>query len=104
MDLKEFYQESKNIVCRVTGTDGKRLFCCNKEECVDARYILVAVMSKYLTDDEISRTTGISRSCANKIRNGFKGKMQKFSFRCMYHSVLKDVDALVCPVTDLPRT
>jgi hypothetical protein len=87
MKAKEFYDEALELVLSVTRQKEEDIFCQNKESCVDARYILVGVLSNYFTDDEIVSFTGLSRSTANKIRNCYQPKMKKFSFRCKYHEV-----------------
>lgn len=87
MKTKEFYNEALELVCNIMNVQEKDIFQSNKEMCVDARYILVGNLSDYFTDEEIVRLTGIARSTANKIRNGFRYKMKKFTFRCNYHEV-----------------
>lgn len=84
-DLINFYKRVKDIVCEIAEVD-ESLFTSNKESCVDARYILVSILCGFFTDDEIAKLTGLSRSCANKIRNGARSRLSRFSFRCLYNS------------------
>ena len=84
MRTLDFYNKIKEEVISETGIDETALFNSNREECVDARYILVYSLCSYLTDHEISRFTGLSNACVNKIRNNFPFKENKFSVRCLY--------------------
>lgn len=51
------------------------------EDYTIARYILVRIMCNFYTDNEIAKTTGLTRAGVNTIKNKFT---QKFSSR---HSV-----------------
>lgn len=85
MKAAELYQAMAATVCRHTGVREMDMFGSNKEECVDARYILIHLLSRYLTDEDISRVTGLTRQAVNYIRNHFEQKMNKWSIRsCMY--------------------
>lgn len=74
-------------VCRSTGLTVGEIFTCNREDCVDARYVLVYLLSEYLTDTEIARLAPIGRTGANKIRNTFRYKARKFSVRCLVSEI-----------------
>lgn len=84
---KALYSQVMWLVSDYTELNENEIITSNREECVDARYILVGVLSSYLTDDEIARISGLTRACANKIRNGMKARMGRFSFRCLHESV-----------------
>lgn len=86
-NVSELYLLICNTVCNCTGLSEEIIFGSNKEECVDARYVLIFMLSKYLTDGEISKVTSISRACANKIRNSFKNKMKKYSIRLLVSEI-----------------
>lgn len=87
VELSRLYDQTMFLVCDYSELSEKEVLTSNKEECVDARYILAGVLSEYLTDEEIARLTGLTRACANKIRNGMRAKLNRFSFRCLYNSV-----------------
>lgn len=54
----------------------------NTEDCVNARYILIGSVCKYLSDKELSRISHISRSLVNKIRNNVTTRCnQSYFFR-----------------------
>ncbi len=87
MRTLDFYREIKETVINESGIEESELLHSNREECVDARYILVYVLCSYLTDHEIRKFTGLSNACVNKIRNNFSGKENKFSVRCLYELI-----------------
>ena len=91
MKLEEIYQKVKASVCRETGVDEESILHSIKEPCVDARYIMVHLLSQWMTDEEISRVTGLSRTCANKIRNSFQRRINKYSIRSVYGDILKSL-------------
>lgn len=84
---KVLFNEVKFLVCDYSELPEQEILSSNREECVDARYIMVGVLTDYLTDDEIARFSGLTRACCNKIRNGMRAKFNRFSFRCLYNSV-----------------
>lgn len=84
MKTGDLYQIMMSTVCRHTGVGELDMIESNKEECVDARYILIYFLSKYLTDEDISKNTGLTRQAVNYIRNHFENKMNKWTVRnCM---------------------
>lgn len=85
--VKVLFNEVKYLVSDYSELSDQEILSSNREECVDARYIMVGVLTDYLTDDEIARFSGLTRACCNKIRNGMRAKLNRFSFRCLYNSV-----------------
>lgn len=81
MKAAELYQTMVAAHCRHTGVGEVDVLESNKEECVDARYILIHFLSQYLTDEDISRVTGLTRQTVNYIRNHFEQKMNKWSIK-----------------------
>lgn len=62
MRIEELYQDIIITVCNVTGIDEADILHSNREECADARYLLVMALSKMMTDEEIGRAyTGPGR-------------------------------------------
>ena len=82
------YDRVKSVVSDYSEIAESDILGSNREECVDARYILIGVLGDWLTDEEISKLTGLTRACANKIRNGMRARLSRFSFRCLYNSVV----------------
>jgi len=95
MVLREFYHSVCSIVCRELDLSVQELLYSRKERCSDGRCIFVSVLGEYMTDDEIAELSGLSRSCANKIRNGFEDrKRRKFHIRYSYGRILQEVRKL----------
>lgn len=78
-EISSFYTKALQTVQSYIGiTD---IFNTNKEECVDARTILVCVLStKGISDQEIAILTGLTRQCVNKLKNSCKYRKSKWSF------------------------
>lgn len=92
MILQEFYRSVCSIVCRELEISADELLHSRKESCSDGRYIFVSVLGEYMTDDEISFYSGLTRSCANKIRNGFsERKHRKYFLRLLHSRILQEV-------------
>lgn len=87
MKTSDFYNAMKRAVSEESGLDEEQILHSNREDCVDARYVLVHSLCLYLTDGEVGRLTGLSNACVNKIRNAFGSKQKKFSVRCLNESV-----------------
>ena len=80
MEIRELYQAIVISVCRHTGVELDILFASNREECVDARAILVNVLlGKGITEREVVRLTGLTQQCVNKLKNNFSGRLRKWS-------------------------
>lgn len=86
-EVQELWEKAKYLVCDYTELSEEDVLTSNREECVDARYILIGVLAEYLTDEEIAKLSGLTRSCCNKIRNGMRMRLSRFSFHCFFHSV-----------------
>lgn len=87
MKTSEFYDQVRAAVIDEADVDGASLFASNAERDVDARHVLVHCLCRYLTDGEIVRLTGMSRSGVNKIRNTFDTRLRKFTVRCLCRTV-----------------
>ena len=91
MKTGDLYQIMMSTVCRHTGVGELDMIESNKEECVDARYILIYFLSKYLTDEDISKNTGLTRQAVNYIRNHFENKMNKWSIKSCMHDIGNEI-------------
>lgn len=67
----ELFNEILNKVAEVTELDKESILHSNKEECVDARYVLIAVLSERLSDRQIAEISGLSHQLVNKAKNNF---------------------------------
>lgn len=91
MKTRELYQIMMATVCRNTGIGETNMLESNKEECVDARYLLIHFLAQFLTDEEISRQTNISRQSVNRIRNRFESKISKWSVKNCLHEISSEL-------------
>lgn len=73
------FQRVESKVIKVTGV--KQLYHTNQEEAVDARTILIYILSEQgLTDTQIAELTGLTRQGVNKLKNSVRYRKRKFSF------------------------
>ena len=84
MNKVELFNEVLDNVCKSMDLDTESVKHCNKEECVDARYILIAVLSEKLSDKQIAEISGWSVQLVNKAKNSFHK-------RCQYRWGLKEI-------------
>lgn len=75
----DLYKEVVVAVKNETGIEEYEILHSNSEEAVDARYILIYLLSQKLTDTQISSLTRLTRQSVNKIRNNFQYKIKKWS-------------------------
>lgn len=73
----DLYKELVVVVSKETGVEETDIIHSNSEEAVDARYILIHLLSQKLTDTQISSVTKLTRQSVNKIRNNFQYKIKK---------------------------
>lgn len=69
MRIEELYQDIIIMVCNVTGIDEADILHSNREECADARYLLVMALSRMMTDEEIGRVIHRTRQGVSYIRS-----------------------------------
>lgn len=85
MCKKELFEDVLEKVCELTELSVEKVCNSNLEECVDARYILIKLLSDIgLTDMEIAETTGFTRQCVNYAKNHFRERLKKWSVRVVY--------------------
>ena len=84
MCKKEIFNEVLENVCKAMELDADSVKHSNKEECVDARYLVIAVLSERLSDRQIAEVSGWSYQLVNKARNTFHN-------RCKYRFGLKEL-------------
>ena len=78
MRIEELYQDIIITVCNVTGIDEADILHSNREECADARYLLVMALSKMMTDEEIGRVIHRTRQGVSYIRSN-RAKLSKWN-------------------------
>lgn len=87
----ELYKEMVVAVKNETGVEEYEMLHSNSEEAVDARYILIHLLSQKPTDSQISSVTKLTRQSVNKIRNNFQYKIKKWSVATNLQHISNDV-------------
>lgn len=78
-EIISLFNRVEEKVTQVTGI--KQLFHTNQEDAVDARTILIHILSeKGLTDAQIAELTHLTRQGVNKLKNSVRYRKAKFSF------------------------
>lgn len=90
--MDEMYLEILRIVEETTGVNAQEMFSSNCEENVDARHILVYVLSERgYSDSKISKLTHLTRPCVCMIRNNFKYRRRRYFVNVHYKVVHEKV-------------
>lgn len=92
MKNEELYRDVMGMVCRETRVAEADVTRSNREECADARFLLVLALSKMLTDNEISMLTGITRRGVCGIRQRAE-KMKKWTVRTNWEAIWNELGA-----------
>lgn len=90
--MDEMYLDILRIVEDVTGVSASEMLISNCEEHVDARHILVYVLScRGYSDTKIAQLTKLTRPCICIIRNNFKYRRKRYfvnlNFQAVYNRV-----------------
>lgn len=89
MDKRDFFDFILGKVCEMTELSSEKVCKSNLEECVDARYAVIAVLSEQLSDKQIAEVSGWSVQLICKARNSFHK-------RCKYRYGLKEMYKKLC--------
>lgn len=90
--MDDVYLDILRIVEEVTGVSTNEILLSNREEHVDARHILVYVMScRGYSDTKIAALTKLTRPCVCMIRNNFKYRCKRYFVNLYYQTVRKRV-------------
>lgn len=74
-----FYRRALDIVCQVTGQAD--ILRTNREDAVDARAILIYILSERgITDTQIAGLTSLTRQGVNKLKNSVRYRRKKWAF------------------------
>lgn len=84
MDKREYFDFILGKVCEMTQLSVEKVCKSNLEECVDARHLVIAVLSEKLSDKQIAEVSGWSIQLVNKAKNSFHK-------RCQYRWGLKEI-------------
>ena len=89
MDKVELYENILGKVCEMTELSVEKVCKSNLEECVDARYVVIAVLSEKLSDKQIAEVSGWSVQLVNKARNSFHNRCKcRWGLKEMYKKLL----------------
>jgi hypothetical protein len=89
MNKVELFNEVLDNVCKGTELDTDSVKSSNREECVDARYLVIAVLSEKLSDKQIAEVSGWSVQLVNKAKNSFHNRCKcRYGLKNMYKKML----------------
>ena len=85
MNKVELYENILGKVCEMTELSVEKVCKSNLEECVDARYVVIAVLSEKLSDKQIAEVSGWSVQLVNKAKNSFHNRCKcRWGLKDMY--------------------
>ena len=85
MDKRDFFDFILGKVCEMTELSVEKVCKSNLEECVDARYVVIAVLSEKLSDKQIAEVSDWSVQLVNKARNSFTARSKyRWGLKGMY--------------------
>lgn len=89
MCKKELFNDVLGKVCEMTELSCEKVCKSNLEECVDARYVIIAVLSERLSDRQIAEVSGWSVQLVNKAKNSFHNRCKcRYGLKDMYKKML----------------
>ena len=89
MNKVELFNEVLDNVCKRTELDADSVKSSNREECVDARYLVIALLSEKLSDKQIAEVSGWSVQLVNKAKNSFHNRCKcRYGLKSMYKKML----------------
>ena len=85
MDKREYFDAILGKVCEMSELSCEKVCKSNLEECVDARYVVIAVLSERLSDKQIAEVSGWSVQLVNKAKNSFHNRCKsRWGLKDMY--------------------
>ena len=85
MSRREYFDFILGKVCEMTELSVEKVCKSNLEECVDARYVVIAVLSEKLSDKQIAEVSGWSVQLVNKAKNSFHNRCKcRYGLKEMY--------------------
>ena len=90
MNKVELFNEVLDNVCKGAELDTDSVKSSNREECVDARYLVIAVLSEKLSDKQIAEVSGWSVQLVNKAKNNFHNRCKcRWGLKELYKELSK---------------
>lgn len=88
----ELYNQAVACVLKHTEIGESALMKSNREECADARCLLVCALSRYgLTDTEVAELMGVTRQCVQKLRCSLDLRKRKWSVRTNWQRICHEL-------------
>lgn len=85
MGKREYFDFILGKVCEMTELSVEKVCKSNLEECVDARHLVIAVLSEKLSDKQIAEVSGWSVQLVNKAKNSFHNRCKcRYGLKGMY--------------------
>lgn len=101
MKYEELFVEVLTIVSDITSLDATEILRSNREECVDARHILIYTLSvRGFSDCKIAALMKITRPAVCMARNSFKYRRKRYFVNLHYQEVYARVFISKEPVND----
>ena len=93
--IRDYFDSVLGKVCEMTELSVEKVCTSHREECVDARYLVIAILSERYSDRQIAEVGGWSVALVNKARNNFHE-------RCKFRWGLKEMYKELCIFADKP--
>ena len=88
----ELYNQAVACVLKHTEIGESALMKSNREECADARCLLVCALSRYgFTDGEVAELMGVTRQCVSKLRPSLDVRRRKWSVRTNWQRICNEL-------------
>lgn len=87
MCREELFESVLQEVCKAFEMEREQVLNGRKEESVDARSVLIEVLSRYLNDSQVGDLIGKDRRSVNYLRNNFRDRIKKWAVRVAYDEV-----------------
>jgi hypothetical protein len=85
MGKKELFDK---VCACVSSALGVRIEGCKKQECVDARTMVVQILVEHgLSEKDIADLLSMTRQGVNKLKNSFPQRMRNWYFRNVWESL-----------------
>lgn len=88
----EIYNQAVSCVLKHTEIGFEMLIKSNREECADARCLLVCALSRFgFTDTEVAELMGVTRQCVSKLRTSLDLRKRKWSVRTNWQRICNEL-------------
>lgn len=95
MKSSELFQTTLTMVCELTELTSAEVLKCKNEMCTDARCILVACLSRYLTDTQIASHMMLTRQGVCHLRHLFSdSRKYRWSVGANEKEIRKELESI----------